>query len=84
MKTGCLTGLLSSSFLSDYLLSKKVSVNIAGKAPVIFGLLLSASILGANYVDSTTRIIFFMAIAFLEMALQRSPGYSFPPLLQKT
>jgi ACS family D-galactonate transporter-like MFS transporter len=57
-------GLLTSGFLSDYLLRKGVSINIARKAPVIFGLLLSASIIGANYVDSTAWIIFFMALAF--------------------
>lgn len=57
-------GLLTSGLLSDYLLKKGVSINIARKAPVIFGLLLSASIVGANYVDSTSWIIFFMALAF--------------------
>lgn len=57
-------GLLTSGLLSDYLLKKGVSANIARKAPVIFGLLLSASIIGANYVDSTGWIIFFMALAF--------------------
>lgn len=57
-------GLLTSGLLSDYLLKKGVSVNLARKAPVIFGLLLSASIVGANYVDSTAWIIFFMALAF--------------------
>ena len=57
-------GLLTSGFLSDYLLRKGVSVNIARKAPVIFGLLLSASIVGANYVHSPALIIFFMALAF--------------------
>ena len=57
-------GLLTSGLLSDYLLKKGVSANIARKAPVIFGLLLSASIIGANYVDSTAWIIFFMALAF--------------------
>jgi ACS family D-galactonate transporter-like MFS transporter len=57
-------GLLTSGFLSDYLLRKGVSVNIARKAPVIFGLLLSASIVGANYVDDPAWIIFFMALAF--------------------
>lgn len=57
-------GLLTSGFLSDYLLRKGVSVNIARKAPVIFGLLLSASIVGANYADSPGLIIFFMALAF--------------------
>lgn len=57
-------GLITSGFLSDYLLKKGVSINIARKAPVIFGLLLSASIVGANYVDSSAWIIFFMALAF--------------------
>lgn len=57
-------GLITSGFLSDYLVRKGVSVNIARKAPVIFGLLLSASIVGANYVSSPALIIFFMALAF--------------------
>jgi ACS family D-galactonate transporter-like MFS transporter len=57
-------GLLTSGLLSDYLLRKGVSVNIARKAPVIFGLLLASSIVGANYVDSTAWVIFFMALAF--------------------
>ena len=57
-------GLITSGLLSDYLLKKGVSINIARKAPVIFGLLLAASIVGANYVDSPAWIIFFMALAF--------------------
>jgi len=57
-------GLITSGLLSDYLMKKGVSINIARKAPVIFGLLLSASIIGANYVDSPAWIIFFMALAF--------------------
>jgi ACS family D-galactonate transporter-like MFS transporter len=57
-------GLITSGFLSDFLLRKKLSPDIARKAPVIFGLLLSASIIGANYVSSPALIIFFMALAF--------------------
>ena len=57
-------GLLLSGFLSDYLLKKGVSVGIARKSPIIIGLLLSVSIVGANYVDSTALIILFMTIAF--------------------
>lgn len=57
-------GLITSGFLSDYLIRKNISVNIARKAPVIFGLILSASIIGANYVNSPALIIFFMALAF--------------------
>lgn len=57
-------GLLLSGFLSDLLIKKGVSVGIARKSPVIIGLLLSVSIVGANYVHSTSLIIFFMAVAF--------------------
>src|SRR5688500_6578101 len=57
-------GLITSGLLSDYVMKKGVSINIARKAPVIFALLLSTSIIGANYVDSPAWIIFFMALAF--------------------
>jgi ACS family D-galactonate transporter-like MFS transporter len=57
-------GLLLSGFLSDFLIKKGVSVGIARKSPVIIGLLLSVSIVGANYVSSTALIIFFMTVAF--------------------
>lgn len=57
-------GLLSSGLFSDYMLRKGISPNIARKAPVIFGLLLAASIVGANYTDNTSWVIFFMALAF--------------------
>ena len=53
-----------SGFLSDYLIKKGTSVGVARKAPVIVGLLLSVSIVGANYVNSPALIIFFMAVAF--------------------
>lgn len=57
-------GLLLSGFLSDFLIKKGVSVGVARKSPVIIGLLLSVSIVGANYVHSTGLIIFFMTVAF--------------------
>lgn len=58
------TGVLLSGFVSDYLVKKGVNVGIARKTPIILGLLLSVSIVGANYVDSTALIIFFMTLAF--------------------
>lgn len=58
------TGVLISGLLSDFLVKKNVSANIARKAPVITGLLLSVAIIGANYVNSPALIILFMAIAF--------------------
>jgi len=57
-------GLLLSGFLSDYMVRKNVPLGIARKAPVIAGLLLSMSIVGANYVSSPALIIFFMCLAF--------------------
>jgi ACS family D-galactonate transporter-like MFS transporter len=57
-------GVLLSGFVSDFLIKKKVSVNVARKTPIIVGLILSISIIGANYVESTALIILFMTIAF--------------------
>jgi ACS family D-galactonate transporter-like MFS transporter len=57
-------GVLLSGFLSDYLIKRGVSVNVARKTPIIVGLILSISIVGANYVDNAALIILFMTIAF--------------------
>lgn len=58
------TGILCSGFLSDYLVKRGVSAAKARKRPIIIGLLLSAFILGANYVSSPGLIIFFMSLSF--------------------
>lgn len=58
------TGVLLSGSVSDYLVRRGVSVNVARKTPVITGLILSILIVGANYVNSTPLIILFMTIAF--------------------
>ena len=57
-------GLLLSGFLSDYLIRKGKSIGMARKTPIIFGLLLSGCIVGANYTDDTALVIFFMSLAF--------------------
>jgi ACS family D-galactonate transporter-like MFS transporter len=57
-------GLLLSGFISDNLVKKGWSVGAARKTPIIFGLLLSVSIVGANYTNDTSLIIFFLALAF--------------------
>jgi ACS family D-galactonate transporter-like MFS transporter len=57
-------GLLLSGFLSDYWIRKGKSVSAARKPPIIFGLLLSGSIVGANYTDDNAMVIFFMSLAF--------------------
>jgi ACS family D-galactonate transporter-like MFS transporter len=57
-------GILSSGFLSDFLMRRGVSTTTARKAPIIAGLLLSTCIVGANYVQRPGLIILFMSIAF--------------------
>lgn len=57
-------GLLLSGFVSDYLIRQGKSIAMARKTPIIIGLIVSASIVGANYSTDTAAIIFFMALAF--------------------
>lgn len=57
-------GLLLSGFVSDSLVRQGKSVSMARKTPIIIGMLLSVSIVGANYTQDTTLVIFFMALAF--------------------
>ncbi len=57
-------GVLFSGFLSDYLIKKNIPAGIARKSPIIIGLLLSISIVGANYVTQPAWVIFFMSLAF--------------------
>ena len=57
-------GILLAGFLSDYMIKKGISMSVARKTPIITGLLLSMSIIGANYVSSPALIILFMCIAF--------------------
>ena len=53
-----------SGFLSDRLLRTGHTLGTARKAPIIFGLLLSSSIIGANFVDRPEYVIAFMCLAF--------------------
>ncbi len=62
-------GVLLSGFTSDFLIKKGVSNEISRKAPIIIGMLLSTSIIGANYTDDTFFIILFLAIAFFGTGL---------------
>ena len=57
-------GVLSSGFLSDLLVRKGVSPTTARKIPIISGLLLSSTIVGANFVEDPRLIILFLSIAF--------------------
>jgi len=57
-------GVLCSGMLSDFLVRRGASLGVARKLPIILGLLISTSMIGANFTDSTSWVIFFLAIAF--------------------
>lgn len=64
---GFMGGILGGSF-SDYLLKKTGNLSIARKIPITIGMLLSASMILCNYVDSATAVVFFMSLAFFGKA----------------
>ena len=61
---GAFAGVLLSGFISDYLTKKGYSKEISRKAPVLTGMLLAVAVIGANFTDSPTLIIFFLTLAF--------------------
>ncbi|MFX9107328.1 MFS transporter [Acinetobacter baumannii] len=50
--------------ISDKLIKMNKSLTFSRKFPIIFGMLLSTSIVVCNYVDSQTASLFFMSLAF--------------------
>ena len=73
IKTGVLTslpfvaamaGVLISGVLSDFMLKRGASLGRSRTLPIITGLLLSMSMIGAIFTDSTAMVITFMSIAF--------------------
>lgn len=57
-------GVLLGGTFSDWLIKRGHSITLARKLPIILGLLLSTSIIGANFTDDTTLIVCFMTLAF--------------------
>ena len=62
-------GVLTSGFLSDRMLRRGASLSVARKVPIISGMFLATSIIGANYVSASALIIAFMSLAFFGMGL---------------
>lgn len=62
-------GVLASGFLSDRMLRRGASLSVARKVPIISGMFLATSIIGANYVSAPALIIAFMSLAFFGMGL---------------
>ncbi|WP_280187997.1 MFS transporter [Delftia sp. PS-11] len=57
-------GVLCSGLASDWLVRRGASVGLARKLPIVLGLLISTTMVGANFTGSTTWVIFFLALAF--------------------
>lgn len=57
-------GVLCSGAFSDFLVRSGCSLGLARKLPIIVGLLISTSIVGANFVESPTLVIGFLSLAF--------------------
>ncbi|WP_067707546.1 MULTISPECIES: MFS transporter [unclassified Erwinia] len=60
---GFLGGVLGG-IISDWLMRKTGSLNIARKTPIVLGMLLSVSMVVCNYVDTEWVVVFFMSLAF--------------------
>ncbi|MFC7392236.1 MFS transporter [Scopulibacillus cellulosilyticus] len=62
-------GVLFGGFLSDWMIHCGISVSISRKLPIIIGLLLSSSIILANYTSSVPLVITIMSIAFFAQGM---------------
>ncbi|TCL02090.1 MULTISPECIES: MFS transporter [Sodalis] len=60
---GFIGGLVGGVF-SDYLLRKGFSLTVARKTPIMAGMILSSTIILANYVQSDVAIVIVMSVAF--------------------
>jgi len=57
-------GVMLGGIVSDWLLRRTGSANIARKGPIIAGLLLASTIITANYVEGDAAVIAILSIAF--------------------
>ncbi len=60
---GAFVGVLLSGTVSDMLVKRGVSPGTSRKIPVLCGMVLGSSIIGATYTDSTGVVVLFMTIA---------------------
>jgi ACS family D-galactonate transporter-like MFS transporter len=57
-------GVMFGGWVSDRLLERTGSANVARKLPIIAGLLMASTIIAANYVDSDGVVIAILSLAF--------------------
>ncbi|HWC59558.1 MAG TPA: MFS transporter [Verrucomicrobiae bacterium] len=60
---GAFFGILCSGLLSDFLMQRGLSASAARKTPIIFGLLLSTTIVGANFVERPALVVMFLTLS---------------------
>ncbi len=61
---GATIGVVVGGVLSDFLLRRTGSANLARKLPIVSGLVLASAIVIANFVDSDVLVITVMSVAF--------------------
>lgn len=62
-------GVMFGGFFSDWLLRRGKSANVARKLPIIAGLLLTSTIILANYVESNAAVIVILSVAFFAQGM---------------
>lgn len=62
-------GVMFGGWMSDELLKRTGSANIARKLPIIAGLLGASTIISANYVDSDAAVIAILSVAFFAQGM---------------
>lgn len=62
-------GVLLGGWWSDGMLRRGYSSNVARKLPIISGLLLASTIIGANFVESNAAIIAILSLAFFAQGM---------------
>jgi ACS family D-galactonate transporter-like MFS transporter len=66
---GAALGVMLGGIVSDWLIRVTGSPTIGRKAPIITGLLMCASMISANYLDSNNAVIAVMSLAFFGQGL---------------
>jgi ACS family D-galactonate transporter-like MFS transporter len=62
-------GVMFGGTLSDWMLRRGMSANVARKLPIIAGLLLASSIILANFVESNVAVIAILSVAFFAQGM---------------
>jgi len=73
-------GILFAGWLSDFLLRRGASLNLARKFPVIMGLVMASTIILANYVESNILVVAILSVAFFAQAMSSSAWAVLPEI----